>query len=258
LAGFLALLVRSHSGQGGAPLVALAPAAGWLAQTWFVWMGFYDFALSLALYAALLLVLEREPTPRNRLLAQAVFAGLYLTHFLTFAVGAGLACVSGAEVFGLLLLILSVVGPEQVGEGGFVAIRLRCLGVITLLPAVREALGTLRPRALAASAGVLFVTLAVHGALIVRDARIVNRNLAQLESLFTTARVPEGAWLRTRFMVYRRGLYSIGGCYHIAGRAALRRRYIVLDNYEALYHIFSVGWRTRPDWVAFRQSIEGL
>jgi len=353
LAGFLALLVRSHSGQGGAPLVALAPAAGWLAQTWFVWMGFYDFALSLALYAALLLVLEREPTPRNRLLAQAVFAGLYLTHFLTFAVGAGLAlavpawraltrrgrwqdvavaapalvllllelgsggtgtgalrpadawlggrglvigdfvvsvhaldavagvlimaavwfalarrlraaqreglaCVSGAEVFGLLLLILSVVGPEQVGEGGFVAIRLRCLGVITLLPAVTEALGTLRPRALAASAGVLFVTLAVHGALIVRDARIVNRNLAQLESLFTTARVPEGAWLRTRFMVYRRGLYSIGGYYHIADRLALRHRYIVLDNYEALYHIFSVGWRTRPDWVAFRQSIEGL
>src|SRR5881227_3999429 len=60
LAGFLALLVRSHSGQGGAPLVALAPAAGWLAQTWFVWMGFYDFALSLALYAALLLVLRSE------------------------------------------------------------------------------------------------------------------------------------------------------------------------------------------------------
>jgi len=354
LAGFLALLVRSHGGQGGAPLVALAPAAGWLAQTWFVWMGFYDFALSLALYAALLLVLEREPTPRNRLLAQAVFAGLYLTHFLTFAVGAGLAlavpawralsrrgrwqdvavaapalvllllelgsggtgtgalraadawlggrglvigdfvvsvhaldavagvlimaavwfalarrlraaqrggglaCVSGAEVFGLLLLILSVVGPEQVGEGGFVAIRLRCLGVITLLPAVTEALGTLRPRALAASAGVLFVTLAVHGALIVRDARLVDHNLAQLESLFTTARVPEGAWLRTRFMVYRRGLYSIGGYYHIADRLALRHRYIVLDNYEALYHIFSVGWRTRPDWVAFRQSIEGL
>src|SRR5437867_11413299 len=90
------------------------------------------------------------------------------------------------------------------------------------------------------------------------DARIVNRNLAQLESLFTTARVPEGAWLRTRFMVYRRGLYSIGGYYHIADRLALRHRYIVLDNYEALYHIFSVGWRTRPDWVAFRQSVEGL
>lgn len=353
LAGLLALLGRSHSGKEGAPLVALAPAAAWLAQTWFVWMGFYDFALSLGLYAALLLLLEQEPTPRRRLLVQAVFAGLYLTHFLAFAVGVGLALavpawralsrrgrwqevavaapafavlflelgsggtgtgalrpadawlggrglvigdfvvsvhaldvvagvlimaavwfalarrlraaqreglasVSGADIFGLLLLVVSVAGPEQMGEGGFVAIRLRCLGVITLLPAIAEALGALSRRTLAAAAGVLLVTLVAHGALIVRDARIVNRNLAQLESLFSTARVPEGAWLRTRFMVYRRGLYSIGGYYHIADRLALRHGYIVLDNYEALYRIFSVGWRTRPDWVAFRQSREGL
>jgi hypothetical protein len=353
LAGFLALLARPQGGQGSAPLVALAPAAGWLAQTWFVWMGFYDFALSLALYAVLLLLLEREPTPRSRLLAQAVFAGLYLTHFLTFAVGAGLALavpawralnrrgpwrdvvvaapalallllelgsggtgagalrpadawmgarglvigdfvmsvhpldgvagalimaavwfalarrlraaqreglasVSGAEIFGLLLLILSVVGPDGVGEGGFVAIRLRCFGVITLLPSMAGALGAVRRRTLAAAAGILLVTLAAHGALIVRDSRIVNGQLALLESLFTTARVPEGAWVRTRFRVYRRGLYAIGGYYHIADRLAPRRRLIVLDDYETLYKIFPVSWRRQPDWATFRQSIHGL
>lgn len=349
LAALLALLVRT----GGGALVGLAPAAGWLAQTWFVWMGFYDFALSLACYAALLLVLEGAPTPRRRLLAQAVFAGLYLTHFLTFALGTGLALavtgwravtgrgrwaevavagpalaillvevgsggtgtgalraadawlgvqglvigdfvmsvhaldgvagalimaavwftltrrvrgaqreglrsVSGAEVFGLLLLILSVTGPDRVGEGGFVAIRLRCLGVITLLPSVAAALATVRVRVLAVAAGVALVALAAHGALLVRDAHIVNHNLALLESLFTTGRVPEGAWLRTRFTVYRRGLYSIAGYYHIADRLAARRRFVVLDNYETLYRVFPVAWRAQPDWLTFRQSIEGL
>src|SRR5207247_3292192 len=46
----------------------------------------------------------------------------------------GLASVSGGEVFGVLLLVLSVWGPDQVGEGGFMAIRLRCLAAIPLLP----------------------------------------------------------------------------------------------------------------------------
>jgi hypothetical protein len=349
LAGLLALLAR----PGGAPLVALAPAAGWLAQSWFVWMGFYDFALSLAGYAALLLLLERAPTLRRRLLVQVLLAALYLTHFLTFALGTGLALavtgwraltgrgrwadlvmaapalallclelgsggtgtgalaaadarqgvlglvigdfvmsvhaldagpgalimaavwftvarrfraaqrqgltsVSGAEIFGLLLLVLSVTGPDRVGEGGFVAIRLRCLGAITLLPSVATALATVPVRVLALGAGAALVALAAHSALVVRAAHIVNHNLARLETLFTRGRVPEGAWLRTRFTGSRRGVYSIAGYSHIADRLAVRRQFIVLDNYEALYHIFPVSWRARPDWVTFRQSIGGL
>src|ERR1051325_6565498 len=350
LAALLALLAR----PGGTALAALAPAAAWLTQTWFVWMGFYDFALSLACYAALVLVLERAPTPRRRLLAQGIFAALYLTHFLTFAVGTGLALatagwralarqgrwgevgvagawlalrllegsigatgvsgavtaaapwlglvglvvgdfvmsvhpldavggvlimaavwftlgsrlragqrdglasVSAAEVFGLLLLVLSVVGPDQVGEGGFTAIRLRCLGAITLLPSVTMALRGVRAPALGVAAVVALAALAAHGALIVRDARQVHRDLSQLETLFTDDRVPEGAWLRTRFGAYRRGLYSIAKYSHIADRLAARRRFVVLDNYESYTRAFAVLWRGRPDWLTFRRSTEGF
>ena len=350
LAALLALLAR----PGATALVALAPAAAWLTQTWFVWMGFYDFALSLACYAALVLVLERAPTPRRRLLAQGIFAALYLTHFLTFAVGTGLALatagwraltrqgrwgelavagpalallllelsvggtgvsgavtaadpglgllglvmgdfvmsvhwldavggalimaavwftlgsrlraaqrdglasVSGAEVFGLLLLVLSVVGPDQVGEGGFMAIRLRCLGAITLLPSVAMALRGVRAPALGVAAGAALAALAAHGALIVRDARLVHRDLSVLETLFAEARVPEGAWLRTRFGAYRRAPYGIARYSHIADRLAARRRLVVLDNYESYTRAFTVSWRGRPDWLTFRKSIEGL
>ncbi|HYT83424.1 MAG TPA: hypothetical protein VEK86_08230 [Gemmatimonadales bacterium] len=348
LVALLALVAR----PGTTPLVVLAPAAGWLAQSWFLWMGFYDFALSLACYAALVLVFEGPPTPRRRLLTQALLLGLYMTHVLTFAVGTGLALavtgwraltgrgrwvelavagpalallllgvstggtgagalrtadawlslkglvigdfvmsvhvvdavagallmvavwfavarqlraaqheglasVAGAAVFGFLLLMLSVAGPDRVGEGGFVAIRLRCLGAITLLPSVARALATVRLRTLVVAAGVVLVTLGMHAALIVRDARIVGGQLALLEALFTRAQAPEGAWLRTRFRVHR-GLYTIGAYTHIAERLAVRRGFLVLDNYEALYNAFAVSWRAQPDWLAFRQSQEGL
>jgi len=350
LAALLALLGR----PGAAPLVALAPAAAWLAQTWFVWMGFYDFALSLACYGALVLVLEGAPTPRRRLLAQGIFASLYLTHFLTFGVGTGLALatvgwraltrrgrwgelavagpalgllllelgtggtgvtgvlkpadpwlglqglvigdfvmsvhvldalggalimaavwftvggrlraaardglasLSGAEVFGVLLLVLSVWGPEQVGEGGFMAIRLRCLGAITLLPSVATALRGVRARVLGVASGVALLALAAHGALIVRDARVVRQNLTLLETLFADSRVPEGAWVRTRFRTARRGLYTVAGYSQISARIAILRRLVLLDNYETFNQIFGVFWRARPDWLTFRQSTDGF
>ncbi|MGH7699671.1 MAG: hypothetical protein ACREMJ_04000, partial [Gemmatimonadales bacterium] len=90
VAATLAALLALLAGSGAPTLAALAPAAGWLAQSWFLWMGFYDFALSLALYAGLVLLLERESTPRRRILVQAIFAVLYFTHVLTLAVAAGL------------------------------------------------------------------------------------------------------------------------------------------------------------------------
>src|SRR5207244_11549697 len=54
--------------------ISLAPAAAWLTQTWFIWMGFYDFALSLACYSAL--VLDRKSTRLNsshQIISYAVF-----------------------------------------------------------------------------------------------------------------------------------------------------------------------------------------
>src|SRR2546422_8936059 len=61
-----------------------------------------------------------------------------------------------------------------------------------------------RAPALGVAAGAALAALAAHGALIVRDARLVHRDLSVLETLFAEARVPEGAWLRTRFGAYRR------------------------------------------------------
>src|SRR5581483_2854037 len=189
------------------------------------WMGFYDFALSLACYAGLLLVLARPPGLLRALMVQAAFGALYVTHFLTFAIGValaaavlgiraatrregwreplavvpgvllalievagggtgagglgwdhpgrqlaglaalwqrlgdarreGIAVVSGAEWFAVALLVLSVLGPDRIGEGGFVGVRLRCLAVITLFPAMARALSRMSERLLAGSALVL-------------------------------------------------------------------------------------------------------
>ncbi|MGH7699134.1 MAG: hypothetical protein ACREMJ_01225, partial [Gemmatimonadales bacterium] len=82
--------------------------------------------------------------------------------------------------------------------------------------------------------------------------------LGRLEALVAAGQLPQGAWLRTRFTAPRRAHYAIARYHHIADRLAVRRGYVVLDNYEALYHVFPVSWRTRPDWVTFRPSTEGL
>src|SRR5207248_1568794 len=56
-----AVLARLSAGGPLPASIALASVAGWLSQGWFLWMGFYDFALSLAGYAALVLVLRLPP-----------------------------------------------------------------------------------------------------------------------------------------------------------------------------------------------------
>lgn len=331
----------------------LAPVAGWLAQGWFVWMGFYDFALSLACYAGLLLVLRRPPTPVRRLLLPVVFGALYLAHFLTFTVGAGIAVaalgaravrrrerwvelaaavpalllvlvetasgeagagmfawadprrqlpglvlgdflmslspwdslagvavmaavwfavavrlwdqrreriggIGAAELFALGLLALSVVGPDQIGEGGFVAIRLRCLGVVTLLPVLAATLGRLGPRLLGCAAAVLSLSLVGHAAAGVQLGRAVDRELGVADRLLAQAGAAEGAWVARRFTGYRRTQYGIAARSHLLERIAVRRKLIVLDNYEALYQIFAVSWRRRPDWLTFAPAGAGL
>jgi len=50
-----------------------------------------------------------------------------------------------------------------------------------------------RAPALGVAAGVALAALAAHGAFIVRDARLVHRDLSLLETLFANGRVPEGA-----------------------------------------------------------------
>jgi hypothetical protein len=84
-----------------APLVALlmfAGASDWtaivavgvLVQNWFVWMGFYDFALSIALFALLATVLTRTRGVTRVVLTQVLLLALFFTHLFTFAAGIGL------------------------------------------------------------------------------------------------------------------------------------------------------------------------
>ena len=347
----LAVLARLSAGGPLPASIALASVAGWLSQGWFLWMGFYDFALSLAGYAALVLVLRWPPTPARRLSLLVVFAALYLTHLLTFAVGVGLAifalgaramsrrerwvelaavapavllvllevagggagapawadprrqlpglvlgdfvmslsvwdtvagvaimtavwytvvvrlrdvrrqglaAIDGAELYALGLLALSVIGPDQLGEGGFVAIRLRCFGVLTFLPVVADEIGRLSPRLLGAAGAVLFLGLLGHAAAAVRLGRVASSDVDVVDGLLTKAGAREGSWVVRRFTGYRRTQYGIAARSHLPERVAVRRGLIVLDNYEALYEIFAVAWRGRPDWAGFAPTGGGL
>lgn len=67
-----------------------ASAAGWFASSWFLWMGFYDFSLALALLFLLPVVLDRAPGPGREALLYPLMGGLYFTHLFGFAVGLGL------------------------------------------------------------------------------------------------------------------------------------------------------------------------
>ena len=341
---------------GRATVVLGAPLVAWLAHNWFVWMGFYDFGLSVAGYAALVLLLARPPTLQRTALLLVVLAFLYFTHFFTFAMGTGLAltatawrvltrrgswseawplvpavlvllvvvgsggagagamtwsspwkavaglvfgdivrsfhpweagggvavmagawlaivsrvrqarrgglrALSGADAFGILLLALSLVAPEAVGVGGYVPVRLQLLGVVTLLPAMAAA-GAAAVRAgagwLRVGATVVLLGFAAHALYIVRVARVVNGDLATIDRLLGTAGSVESAWVRTRLVNWRRGLFRISGYRHLVERIAMRRRLVVADNYEALYQVFPLSWRARPDWLAFRPGDGGL
>lgn len=340
--GLLALLL-SHVGFLAA--TALLPVAAWLAHSWFVWMGFYDFALSTAGYVGLLLVLGRRQGLVRDVLLLAALGFLYAVHFLTFAVGTGLAvavtvwnawqrrerwtglivvgpaallavielatggaggggvgwesplkavagltfgdfvrsfhptdaiggsAIMGAaaaslvlrrrslgalDAFGALLLALSLVAPANVGSGGYVPIRLQMLGVVTLLPAIATTVARLPARWPSIGAAVVFVAFLAHAAYVVRVSSQVRRDLVVLERLLAADGASDGDWVRTRFVNVRRGLFRISAYRHLVDRIALRQRLLVLDDYEALYGVFAIAWRERPDWLTFRPAGRGL
>ena len=92
MAATLAVVLLRSRGQGWPVTVVLAALASWLAHNWFVWMGFYDFALSLVEYVGMILLLARPPpvTRRRQVALGALLLLLYCTHFFTLAVSAGL------------------------------------------------------------------------------------------------------------------------------------------------------------------------
>ncbi len=341
-------------GPAGSTVAALlAPLAGWLASSWFVWGGAYDFALSIPCFVGLLAVLRRPRTRLSDGVVLLLLALLYVTHFFAFAVGVGLvlavvgwramawgepwdrllialpgvawliiemlsggtgtgallwrepwealrglimgdfvvsvspldviggavimgsvwavatlrwralrrtgrSALAGEEVFGLGLLVLSLVAPHGVGEGTYIPIRMRYLGTLALVPAIAGAAAALRPARLAVLTAVLTAALVVHSALLVGDARRTARDVVLIDRLLAAAGAGEGSWVTTRLTMYRRGLFHVAGYRHLVGRVAVYRNLVVLDNYEALYGVFSTVWRGTPDWLQFRQSTTGL
>jgi hypothetical protein len=64
--------------------------AAWLANNWFFWMGFYDFSLSIAAFAGLVIAFRNsEEEIRWPWIGVSLFA-LYATHLFTFALGTAL------------------------------------------------------------------------------------------------------------------------------------------------------------------------
>jgi len=75
--------------------------AGFLANNWFLWMGFYDFALSLAIFV-LCVALTLSPSSKKwPVLVCCALIGLYSTHLFTFF--AGLCVASWVFLWRLLL-----------------------------------------------------------------------------------------------------------------------------------------------------------
>lgn len=352
----LAVLLMLVRGGGPAHVTLLAPLVAWLATNWFVWVGMYDFALSIPCFGALLLILDRPLDLKRHVALQVAFALLYFTHYFTFAVGIGLVAsvvglralnkqaparalrvvlpalallaietatggpgagtvrwpehrleevlglvsgnfvvsahradilagviimlgvgltvgwrlrvtasagwrtLSGAEVFGVALILLSLLAPHGVGEGTYIPVRMRLLGAVSLLPAVTEAARRVRVVRLAAAAGVLVVALAVHTGALVSRGRQLDRDRRLIRGLLLEAGAHEGGWVARRFTVPPRdGFLVTAYAYRrLLERVAVQERLVVMDNVEALYGIFPVTWRDRPDWVTFRPTTVGL
>lgn len=325
--------------------------SGWLASSWFFWMGFYDFVLSVPCFVALTLLLTSPPTTGRHIAIQVALAALYLTHLFTFAAGVavtllvfarratqsgragwrevlpalaalfilmlevlagggvggsprwtatltdrlrdaatgdfvttvvwldgavgaafvlvmiwlawrsmvarggrlpGWSELSPLTTFGVMLLLLSVMAPDSIGEGGYVPARMRLIGALALLPAIAGACATLSRRSQLGLAIALSIALAWRSVLLRAEARAMQDVTREVAVLLDRAGASRGAWMVTRLTAYRRWPFRVGVYRHLGARVAVDRGLVVLNNYEALYGVFSVSWRARPDWVQFR------
>jgi hypothetical protein len=199
-------------------------------------------------------------TPLDAVAGVLVMAGIWIVVARRWGEvrRSGLRALAGEEMFGMALLVLSLAAPSGVGEGTYIPIRMRFLGVLALTPAMAQAAAALRPVRLAVMGAALLAALGVHTTALVSDARVAGRNLALIDELLTAAGARDGSWVVTRWTMYRRGFFHVAGYRHLMDRIAARRNMVVLDNYEALYGVFSTMWRGAPDWIQFRPSTTGL
>ncbi len=83
----VALLATDSAARAFAIVVA-----AWISQNWFLWSGFYDFALSIALFSLLSLIVHRVSGSMRVGLSVTLLVALFPTHLFTFAVGVALVC----------------------------------------------------------------------------------------------------------------------------------------------------------------------
>ncbi|MDX1745679.1 MAG: hypothetical protein R3324_07055, partial [Halobacteriales archaeon] len=83
------LFLWRRFGQPEYPLLHCA-AGAWFASSWFLWMGFYDFSLSLAPLFLLPVALRIDSDVGREVLVGTLMAVLFATHLFSFAVGVGL------------------------------------------------------------------------------------------------------------------------------------------------------------------------
>ena len=343
------VLIRNASGY---LVLSLVPLAAWMSQSWFAWMGFYDFSLSAGLFGALAIVLQRKIGAVHHLLIQILLGVIYICHFFTFATavglvitvfswrtrvkdsrrwdilaaipglavlaftvrsgeaiaevaphwtsaskslaglllgdfivsfhpiailvgatlmaavwtvtllriqlarGGGVSRVTAIEIFAILLLVVSIFAPFELGEGSYVPARLRFLAVILLLPTMAAMLPLSFRAALPWAGALCMAALVMHGALVLVSSWNVNRDLNTLQSLLTEAGARPGSWVFTKLSDHERGLFRISGYTHLTDRAGLRLRLIVLDNYEAYLRVFPVNWKQVPDRLVFGPSAD--
>jgi hypothetical protein len=347
VASFLAILAMAQS----EPLVTMI--AAWFASSWFLWMGFYDFALSIPCFVLLLVVLRRPPGEARSLGILIALVLLYFSHVFTLAIGTGLAAfaigadaragrsawrelwvvvpamlalaigvagggagsggmawtepmlarladlgtgdflttlvdldsavgvivilgvaiavvsrlrpsgenargLTAVETCGVALLLLSLLAPDSIGEGGYIPARMRILGALALFPAMVAALRRLSPIMTRTAAAVLLAVFAVRAGWLVREARAVDANRVLVQRLLADAGATEGAWIVSRLTVYRDWPSRVGVYRHLAEGVATSPASVVVNNYESLNDIFFVHWRTRPDWVSFRPAGDTL
>jgi hypothetical protein len=347
-ATFLLLLLRIRR-QRATMFPAAILGAAWLAQSWFVWMGFFDFSLSVVVFLALVLTLEEPDSAASAALLQVLALLLAFTHVLALAVGvtlmagvvvmrvirresdrrallipilplalvlfvlsggpagqgdilwgdkikaiAGLLIgdfvvtfseidlVAGATImagfwltagrllrqpvlrlptvslFGLALIVGSVIVPDHVGEGSYIAARLRYLGVICLVPEIVRTLelaGTWVRRSVTA---VLATALVGHAVLAIAKSGAVGRDEALIGQLLTEAGVGVGDAVQTGLTDHERGLFRLSPYAHLLDRVATGRRLLVVDNYEIGLSVFPVDWRTPLERIDVTPTDGGL
>lgn len=309
--------------------------AGWFASSWFIWMGFFDFSASIAVFAlfvarlrgeldgpsiaatyALLVVLSllhsftlliavgafgarllsdlrRTSTPLAR--GTVLLPALALAYYATWVRGVGGSIIEwispirqmvgvvvgdflvstlvpdllagglltvgflGAFAFvewrqlgedairalaaaGLLLIVLSLVAPDGIGEGSYIGSRLRMLGAMSMLPAVGVALDSVRGRAHTAVLVVSAGLLVAHSVVLTNQALDFREAELEVAAELDALNVPAGTYIDVFVREATPPRSRISSYLHLPERVSADRELIAVSNYQANMLIFPVNW----------------